>query len=156
MRIPIALTVSVAMLMVQGPLVPVFAQTASSSQQAAIQDPIIDATFKAFPSGGQPLSMRIADLIIANPKLAPKFVVYLQTAQGLNRAQKMAAENGLAAAADKLGIRAQVGDGQNLWAWIAALGAIGVGVGMGVYGATQGHGNNTPGCVPTVSPSMPC
>jgi hypothetical protein len=107
MRCLIAVTASVAMLVAQVPLVPAFGQSAPPAPQAATQNPVIEATFKAFPNGGEPLSMRIADLLVANPKLATELLIYMRNAQGLSRAQKVAAEHGLAAAADRLGIQAR-------------------------------------------------
>jgi hypothetical protein len=153
MRSLIAVAASVAMLAAQVPFRPAFGQSPPPAPQATIQpSAIIDATFKAFPNGGEPLSMRITDLIAANPKLAAEFVVYMRSAQGLSRAQKLAGEHGLAAAADRLGItaqaRAQVGG--DPWAWVWALAAIGVGVGGGLWGASQGNGN---GFVPAASGS---
>jgi hypothetical protein len=107
MRSLIAITASVAMVMAQVPVVPAYAETTSPAPQVASQNSVIAATFKAFPSGGEALSMRIADLIAANPKLATELVIYMRNAQGLNRAQKVAAEHGLATAADRLGIQAR-------------------------------------------------
>jgi hypothetical protein len=54
--------------------------------------------FKAFPNGSEPLSMRIAALVGDNPNLAPELITYRQTARGLSRTQKLAAEHGLVAA----------------------------------------------------------
>jgi hypothetical protein len=106
MRSWIALTTAVALVVTQVPL-PASAQNAPTATQVAVQSPSIATTFKAFPSGGDALKMRIADLIIANPKLAPELVVYMRNAPDLNRAQKVAAEHGLATAADRLGIKAR-------------------------------------------------
>jgi hypothetical protein len=108
MRSLIAVTASVALLAAQVPSVPAFAQSAPPAPQTASQVSVFAVAFKAFPSGGDPLSMRIADLITANPKLAPELVVYMRNnAQSLSRAQKVAAEHGLAAAADRLGVKAR-------------------------------------------------
>jgi hypothetical protein len=91
-----------------------FAQNAASTpaQPAAFapaQDvtpaAIVDA-FKAFPKGGDQLSKRIEDLIVADPKLAPDLAKYVQTAPDLNKEQKQAALRGLAAALNRLGINA--------------------------------------------------
>lgn len=86
MRSLIAITAAVAMVVAQVPLVPAFAQSASPASQTATQNPVIAAAFKAFPSGGEPLSMRIADIITANPKLAADLVVYIRNGRGLSRA----------------------------------------------------------------------
>jgi hypothetical protein len=52
------------------------------------------------------LSKRIADIIVKDPNLAAGLVKYVRTAPGLNRDQKLAAERGLAAALERLGIKA--------------------------------------------------
>jgi len=102
----------IAMLVAQMP--PGFAQNAVSTpaQPAAFgstQDvtprAIVDA-FKAFPKGGDQLSKRIEDMIVADPKLAPDLAKYVQTAPDLNKDQKQAALRGLAAALNRLGINA--------------------------------------------------
>jgi hypothetical protein len=160
MRSLIAVTTSVAMLLGQMPLVPAFAQSAPPAPQAATQYPIIAATFNVFPNGGDPLSTRIANLILANPKLAPEFVIYMRNTEGLSKAQKLAAEHGLAAAADRLGIRAAdygvvtkdgivaatpVCDWLCIGMAILALGAIAGGIAVGA----ESHNNNTPFVPPT-------
>src|SRR5262245_4792997 len=73
--------------------------------QDVIPPAIVDA-FKAFPKGGDQLSKRIEDLIVADPKLAPDLAKYVQTAPDLNKEQKRAALRGLAAALNRLGINA--------------------------------------------------
>jgi hypothetical protein len=163
MRSLIAVTASVTMLLGQVPLVPAYAQSAPPAPQAATQYPIIAATFNAFPNGGDPLSTRIANLIIANPKLAPEFVIYMRNTEGLSKAQKLAAEHGLAAAADRFGIKAAdygvvtkdgivaatpVCDWYCIGLAILALGAIAGGI---AYGAENHNNNNTP----FVPPSPP-
>src|SRR5262245_53768269 len=111
-RIPISIICSVAMLVAQMP--PGFAQNAASTpaQPAAfgptqdVTPPAIVAAFKAFPKGGDQLSKRIEDIIVADPKLAPDLARYVQTAPDLNKEQKQAALRGLAAALNRLGINA--------------------------------------------------
>jgi hypothetical protein len=112
-RIPISVACSVAMLVAQIPHG--FAQNAASPppSQAAFSpaedvtpSPVILDAFKAFPKGGDQLSKRIEDLIVADPKLAPGLAKYLQTALDLNKEQKKAAFRGLAAALNRLGINA--------------------------------------------------
>jgi hypothetical protein len=66
---------------------------------------ILDA-FKAFPKGGDLLSKRIEDTIVTDPKSAPDVAKYVQTAPDLNKDQKLAALRGLAAALNRLGIKA--------------------------------------------------
>src|SRR5262249_54735829 len=100
MRSLIAITASVAMLLAQTPVAPVSAETTPPAPQVASQNSVFAEAFKAFPNGGDGLSKRLADIILANRKLAPDLVIYMRNAPGLNRAQKLAAEHGLAAAAD--------------------------------------------------------
>jgi hypothetical protein len=112
-KIPIGVVCSVAMLVAQIP--PGFAQNAASTppSQAAFSpaedvtpSPAILDAFKAFPKGGDLLSKRIEDIIVTDPKLAPGLAKYVQTAPDLNREQKQAAFRGLAAALNRLGIKA--------------------------------------------------
>jgi hypothetical protein len=100
------------MLVAQMP--PGFAQNAVSTpaQPAAfgpaqdVTPPAIVDAFKAFPKGGDQLSKRIEDIIVADPKRAPDLAKYVQTAPDLNKEQKQAALRGLAAALNRLGINA--------------------------------------------------
>jgi hypothetical protein len=112
-KIPMSVVCSVAMLVAQIP--PGFAQNAVSAppSQAAFSpaedvtpSPAILDAFKAFPKGGDLLSKRIEDIIVADPKLAPGLAKYLQSAPDLNKEQKQAAFRGLAAALNRLGIKA--------------------------------------------------
>jgi hypothetical protein len=112
-KIPISVACSVAMLVAQIP--PGFAENAASTppSQAAFSpaedvtpSPAILDAFKAFPKGGDLLSKRIEDIIVADPKLAPGLAKYVQTAPDLNKEQKQAAFRGLAAALNRLGIKA--------------------------------------------------
>jgi hypothetical protein len=163
MRSLIAVTASVALLVAQMPMLPAYADIAPPVAQFAKQDSgIIAEAFKAFPSGGDPLSMRIADIIVANPKLAPDLVIYLRNTEGLSRAQKLAAEHGLAAAADRLGIRgADLGTPPMITKdtvpvveplfdpWLIALSILAVGAAVCI--AICDPGTNTP-VVPAGSP----
>ena len=112
-KIPVSVACSVAMLVAQVP--PGFAQNAvSTPAQPAAFGPAQDVTpspaildaFKAFPKGGDQLSKRIEDLIVGDPKLAPGLAKYMQTAPDLTKEQKQAAFRGLAAALNRLGIKA--------------------------------------------------
>jgi hypothetical protein len=112
-KIPMSVVCSVAMLVAQIP--PGFAQNAVSAppSQAAFSpaedvtpSPAILDAFKAFPKGGDLLSKRIEDIIVTEPKLAPGLAKYVQTAPDLNKEQKQAAFRGLAAALNRLGIKA--------------------------------------------------
>jgi hypothetical protein len=150
LRSVIAVVIGILMVSVQV-LAPAFGQTIPAAQTASQNNASFDAIFKAFPSGGEPLSMRIADLIVANPKLAPELVAYLQSTQGLNRAQKLAAEHGIAAAADRLGINAQEVGGFTEAEWAAfalILAAIGIGVGVA---ASHHNNNNNPVVIPSAT-----
>ena len=111
-RVSISVISGIAMLVAQIP--PGFAQNAASTpaQPAAlapaqeVTPPAIVAAFKAFPKGGDELSKRIEEMIVADPKLAPELAKYVQTAPDLNKEQKQAALRGLAAALNRLGINA--------------------------------------------------
>src|SRR5262245_4957862 len=111
-RVSISVISGIAMLVAQMP--PGFAQNAvSTPAQPAALGPVQDVTppaivnaFKAFPNGGDQLSKRIEDIIVADPKLAPDLAKYVQTAPDLNKEQKQAALRGLAAALNRLGIKA--------------------------------------------------
>src|SRR6266550_6742270 len=112
-KISMSVACSVAMLGAQIP--PGFAQNAASipPSQAAFSpaedvnpSPAILDAFKAFPKGGDLLSKRIEDIIVGDPKLAPGLAKYMQTAPDLTKEQKQAAFRGLAAALNRLGIKA--------------------------------------------------
>jgi hypothetical protein len=92
-----------AMLLTQVPLAPAYADAAP---QAASQNIAIAAMFKAYPNGGDALSKQVVGLIMSNPKLAPEIVMYVRNTPTLNRAQKLAAEQGLAAALNQLEVKA--------------------------------------------------
>ena len=113
LRLPIAIISSVALLVAQ--IAPGFAQNtvppparpaAFSPAQDATPSPVIIDAFKAYPKGGDLLSKRIEDIIVSDPNLAPGLAKYVQTDQSLNKEQKQAAFNGLAAALNRLGINA--------------------------------------------------
>jgi hypothetical protein len=76
------------------------------STQEATPSPAILEALKAYPKGGEQLSKVIEDLIVSDPQLAPGLARHLQTAAGLNKEQKQAAFLGLAAALNRLQIRA--------------------------------------------------
>jgi len=113
LRSPISIVCSVAMLVAQ--VSPGFAQNLASppaapvalspADEVAISPSIVDA-FNAHPKGGDQLSKLIEDLVVGNPKLAPAVVKHLQTAPGLNKEQRRAAFAGLAAALNRLGVKA--------------------------------------------------
>jgi hypothetical protein len=113
MRFVIAITSAVSMILAQVPSTG-FAQTAApiaqpvtwSAPQSEAQNPVLAKAFKTFPNGGDGLVKRISDLIAANPKLATDLLNYVRTAPGVTYGQKIAAERGLAAALERLGIKA--------------------------------------------------
>ena len=139
MRSVIAIVSAVAMLGAQVP--PGFAQNAlsrpaqpaafSSGQQSVNISDIV-AAFDAFPKGGDQLSSRISDIIVKDPKLATGMVKYLQATPGISRQQKVAAEQGLAEALNRLGIKAAdmpvkaaVAPAETWdWTWLLAAAAI--------------------------------
>ena len=119
MRSVIAITSAMSMILAQMPTTG-FAQSAASLAQpvalaspaeaqppeAGALNPAIEKAFKAFPNGGDGLVKRISNLVVKNPKLATDVLKYVQTAPGVTYGQKTAAEHGLAAALERLGINA--------------------------------------------------
>ena len=155
MRGLISIAASVAMLVAQVPMVPAYAETLPPAPQVASQNSVIAQTFKTYPNGGEALSKKIADVLVANPKLAPDLVIYMRNTQGLNRAQKLAAEQGLAAAADQLKIKAAeiavphprvtkegiyAPEPDDLWLLALALLAVGGAICAAACGSTPGGG----------------
>ena len=98
-----------AMLVAQVPTTPSFAQSVTPSHtapQAVINNSAIVEAFGQYPQGGDALSKRIADLIVASPKRITFLDKYVRTAPKLSVAQKRAAEQGLAMALERLGVKA--------------------------------------------------
>jgi len=140
MRSLIAVVSAVAMLVAQIP--PGFAQSAVSTPAQPVAfspeklnvnvSPDIVNAFNAFPKGGDQLSKRVSDIIVKNPKLATGMVRYLQATPGISREQKLAAEQGLASALNRLGIKAAdmpvkapiKEEAYCDWCWLLALAAI--------------------------------
>ena len=108
MRSVIAMSTAAAMLAAGFPSVPAFAQNAVTpvSLEATSASATIAEMFKSFPNGGEALSNRVADFVVKNPRLAPDLANYVVNTPGLSRAQKIAAEHGVAAALQRLGINA--------------------------------------------------
>src|SRR6266567_6289526 len=108
MRSLITVTTAVALVAAGFPTVPGFAQNAVTPVllEATAPNAAIVEIFKAFPNGGAELSNRIADFVVANRKLAPDLAHYVIHTPGLSKAQKLAAERGLAIAMERLGINA--------------------------------------------------
>jgi len=108
MRSLIVVTTAAALVMAGIPTMPSYGQSAATPARAGAvtPNPAVVALFKAFPQGGEELSKRIADLVVSNRKLAPELANYVVKTPGLSKAQKIAAERGLAAALERLGINA--------------------------------------------------
>jgi hypothetical protein len=102
-----------------------WAQAVSAPAGATI-NPVVVATFNAFPDGGQELTDRIRDLILQNNDFAADVARYLQYGN-LTDAQRAAAEKGLAEALSRLGLYPQEAPGDNtqLLLIIAGLAAAG-------------------------------
>jgi hypothetical protein len=109
-------------------------------------DPVVVATIKAFPAGGQALADRIMMLVLQDNGRGADVARYLMSREVLSAPQREAVEKGLAEALKRLGISAQVGD--DYTALLALLLALGVGAGA-AFGAS--HSNNS-GTTPLVSP----
>jgi hypothetical protein len=153
MRSFIAIAASVAMLLAQMPLQPARAESAPPALQVASYNSVIAQTFQAYPNGGDALSKNITALILSNPKIAPDLIVYMRNAKDLSRAQKLAAEQGLAAAAETLRIKAAdmgvpivtkdtvvapiMDDG-----WWAALAALAIGAALCIAECRNNTNNN--------------
>lgn len=111
MRSAIAVVSAASLIVAQVPAVG-FAQTAAPLQPVTLgpaqtaQNPVIAEAFKAFPNGGDAFSKRIADLIVGDPKLATDVLRFVKTGPGVTYGQKIAAERGLAAALDRMGVKA--------------------------------------------------
>jgi len=108
MRSVVALTTAAALVMAGVPVVPSYAETAAAPVRAGAEapDPAVINLFKAYPNGGEKLSKGIADLVVSNRKLAPNLANYVVNTPGLSKGQKIAAERGVAAALERLGINA--------------------------------------------------
>ena len=119
MRSVVAITSAMSIILAQVPTTG-FAQSAAAlahpvaltspaeaqTSEAGAQNAVIEKMFKAFPHGGDGLVKRISNLVVKNPKLATDVLKYVQTAPGVTYGQKTAAEHGLAAALERLGINA--------------------------------------------------
>ena len=166
MRSTIAVVSAMALLVGQIP--PGFAQSAMPVPQPvafqptdATPDPAIIDAFAAFPKGGEALSKQLADIIVKDPSLAPGLVNYVRTA-GLNKDQKLAAERGLAAALQRLGIKAAdmpvkalpagaAPEGYHYTYLLALAGVAAATAGLICLGVCRNEGTTTVG-TPIVSP----
>jgi|HubBroStandDraft_6_1064221.scaffolds.fasta_scaffold862084_2 hypothetical protein len=124
--------------------VSVFAQervaAAPVTAPAAAIDPIVLATFKAYPDGGQALTDRVRVLILQNNYLASDVARAIKANGLLAPAQRVAAEKGLAEAMSRLGVTAQEEAGLSGAQWAALVTTLAVGggaLGLGVYEVTK-------------------
>jgi hypothetical protein len=133
--------------------VPVFAQQAVAaapavaSAPAATIDPIVLATFRAYPDGGQALTDRIRVLVLQNNYLAGDVARAIKANGLLVPTQRTAAEQGLAEALSRLGVTAQAaGGGTGLTGeqWTAILTVLSVGGGMLGFGIYEISKKNNP------------
>jgi hypothetical protein len=115
------------------------AVSARSTPAAATIDPVVVATIKAFPSGGQALVDRIRMLVLQNNDLAADVARCLTSREVLSAPQREAVEKGLAEALSRLGVYAQVDGFDPGWAFLAAMLAAG---GIAGYAASKGHSNS--------------
>jgi hypothetical protein len=131
------------------PTIPAFAQLASFTPTPGVVDnaTLIQNTINAFPNGGPPLRMQLAEMIEKDPNLASDLAKYIQANAGMNPAQKEAAELGLADALDKLGVVAFAGP-----LTPALLGLVAAG-GAGAAGAVAASKKSS--CT-VVSPNTSC
>jgi hypothetical protein len=106
---------------------PGWAFAAASLPAGVTIDPVVAATFDAFPNGGPELSDRIRDLILQNNNFAADVARALEYGD-LSPEQRAAAEKGLAEALTRLGIYPQeagVGGNTQLLMLIAGLAGAG-------------------------------
>lgn len=111
MRKLVLATALAAILAAGVPAIPAVAQQASLTPTPGVVDKAtqIQNTINAFPNGGPPLRMQLADMIEKDPDMASELAKYIQANAGMTTAQKEAAELGLADALDKLGVVAFAG-----------------------------------------------
>jgi len=133
------------------PAIPAYAQQASLNPIPGLVDKqtLIQNTINAFPNGGPPLRMQLADMIEKDPDLASELAKYIQANVGMTPEQKEAAELGLADALDKLGVVAFVGPLAPALLGVVAAGGAG---GAAAAIATSNKSSTTSTTVP-VSPN---
>ncbi len=144
MRKKVALLTAVAMFSASMPPVSVFAQdrvaTANAGVSVASINPVVLATLKAFPNGGQVLTDRIRLLVLQNNDLAADVARAIKAGGLLTKAQREAAEKGLAEALARLGVMAQVPEepgGPTAVQWAVFLAALAAAGGLAAYEATH-------------------
>ena len=122
---------------------PVFAQQripAAITDPAAPIDPVVLATFKAYPDGGQALTDRIRILVLQNNYLATDVARALKSEGLLTTSQRAATEKGLGEALSRLGVTAQEEAGLSGAQWAALVTTLGIGggaLGFGLYEVTK-------------------
>jgi len=115
------------------------APAVESAPLAAI-DPIVLATFRAYPDGGQTLTDRVRVLILQNNYLASDVARAIKADGLLTSAQRAAVEKGLAEALSRLGVTAQEAGGLTGAQWAALVTTLAVGggaLGFGIYEVTK-------------------
>ena len=129
-----------------------FAQTVATrvAPEVAAIDPVVVATIKAFPSGGQALTDRIRVLVLQDNDRAADVAKYLTSRELMSASQREAVEKGLAEALTRLGIYAQVPDGIDPGVLFALI-ALGVGGAAAAIALSHKSNNNTPAPI-VVSP----
>jgi hypothetical protein len=124
---------------------PGFGQTLVTREApgTAAIDPLVVATIKAFPSGGQALTDRIMTLVLLNNDRAADVAKYLTSREVLSAPQRDAVEKGLAEALARLGVYAQapVGIDPGVLFALAMLGIGGAAIGVAV---SHKNNNNVP------------
>jgi|SRR4051812_12039044 hypothetical protein len=132
--------IATAVITMMSAMMPGYAQSvaARSGSTKADVNPVLVATFKAFPSGGQALTDRIRTLILQNNDVATDLARYLRSTAVLSAGQREAAEKALAEALSRLGIFAQAAPptGGNS-EWLAVLAGLAAAGGLGAYVAAK-------------------
>jgi hypothetical protein len=143
MRKIIVIATAVATVLSTVSPVPGFAQAVGlrSAPATGTIDPVVAATIKAFPSGGQALTDRIRTLVLQNNDLAADVARYLTSREVISAAQREAVEKGLVQALNRLGIYAQSADGFDT-DWLLVLAGLVVG-GVAIGAALLGKNNNS-------------
>ncbi len=141
MRNTVAFLTAVAMFSASMPPVSVFAQdrvaTANAGVSVAPISPVVLATLKAFPNGGQALTDHIRLLVLQNNDLATDVARAIKAGGLLTKAQREAAEKGLAEALARLGVMAEAPGALTPAQWAALLAALAAAGGLIAYAATR-------------------
>jgi hypothetical protein len=97
--------IATAVVTMMSAMMPGYAQSvaARSGSTKANVNPVLVATFKAFPSGGQALTDRIRTLILQNNDVATDLARYLRSTAVLSAGQREAVEEGFGGGAEPVG-----------------------------------------------------